>query len=91
MASKIKIKRSSVPGSAPTTGNLDVAEIAINTADGIMYSANTTAVFEVGSNLSSLSVSGGSELSNVSVNDSLLDSSDRVFKVYYANGVIAWG
>jgi len=91
MASKIKVKRSSSSGNAPTTSNLDVAEIAINTADGIMYSANSTAVFEVGSNLTSLSVTGNSELSNVAVNSNLLDSADRVFKVYYANGDIAWG
>lgn len=91
MASKIKVKRSSATGNAPTTSNLDVAEIAINTADGIMYSANSTAVFEVGSNLTSLSVTGNSELSNVAVNSNLLDSADRVFKVYYANGDVAWG
>jgi hypothetical protein len=56
MASIIKIKRSAVTGQAPTTSQLQAGELAINTTDGVMYSANSTAVFEVGANLSSLSI-----------------------------------
>ena len=37
MASNIKFKRSSVPGKVPTSGQLPVGELAINTADGIVY------------------------------------------------------
>jgi len=37
MASNIKFKRSSVAGKIPTTGQLPVGELAINTADGIVY------------------------------------------------------
>ena len=46
MASVIKIKRSSVSGSAPNTSNIDTAELAINTADGILYSKGSGGVFE---------------------------------------------
>ena len=37
MASNIKFKRSSVAGKKPTAGQLPVGELAINTADGIVY------------------------------------------------------
>jgi hypothetical protein len=37
MATKIAIKRSSVPGRAPTTEQLDLGELAINTYDGTLY------------------------------------------------------
>lgn len=37
MAQIVKLKRSSVAGSIPTTSNLDVGEIAINTTDGKIY------------------------------------------------------
>jgi len=37
MASNIKFKRSSVAGKVPTSGQLPVGELAINTADGIVY------------------------------------------------------
>ena len=58
MASVIKIKRSAVSGQAPTNAKLADGEFAINTADGIVYSANSTTVFEVGANLNSLQVNG---------------------------------
>ena len=37
MASNIKFKRSSVAGKVPTSGQLPVGELAINTSDGIVY------------------------------------------------------
>ncbi len=60
MASVIKIKRSAVSGNVPSNAKLADGEFAINTADGIVYSANSTAVFEVGANLNSLQVNGQS-------------------------------
>lgn len=83
MASVIKIKRSAVSGTPPTTSKLDTAELAINTADGIMYSANSTVVFEIGSNLSSLSVNSQSFPSQPPATDGL------VMKAY-ANGQMYW-
>ena len=38
MASTIKIKRSASAGNAPNNTNIDTAELALNTADRIMYS-----------------------------------------------------
>lgn len=37
MANKIQVKRSAVPAKVPTTSDLDLGEIAINTYDGIAY------------------------------------------------------
>jgi len=37
MATNITIKRSSVTGKVPTTGDLEYGELAINYADGIIY------------------------------------------------------
>jgi hypothetical protein len=92
MSSIIKVKRSDATGTAPTTTNLQPAELAINTADGILYSANSTVAFEVGSNLTHISVTGDASFqANAVVGSTLLDGSNRAFKVYYSNGDIAWG
>ena len=53
MASIVKIKRSAVQGRAPTTNNLETGELALNTRDGKLFSANSTAVFEIGANVES--------------------------------------
>ena len=37
MANRLKLKRSAVPGKVPTTADLDLGEIAINTYDGKAY------------------------------------------------------
>ena len=57
MASTIKIKRSSVLGKAPTTSDIAVGEIAINTRDSKMFSRDTSlGVFEIGANVSSSTI-----------------------------------
>lgn len=52
MASIVKIKRSSISGKAPTTGQLELGELALNTADGKLYSSTGARVFEIGANTS---------------------------------------
>jgi hypothetical protein len=37
MANKIQIKRSAVPGKVPTTGDLDLGELGLNTFDGKLF------------------------------------------------------
>ena len=57
MASKIKVKRSSVFGKAPTTSDIEVGEIAINTRDSKMFSRDTSlGVVEIGANVSSSTI-----------------------------------
>lgn len=41
MANVIKLKRSSVPGKVPDSNDLIVGEIAINTADGVLYTKHS--------------------------------------------------
>jgi hypothetical protein len=55
----IQIKRTSVSGrKANTTTLTNPGELALNMADGIMYSTNGTVVFEIGANTTSLNVTG---------------------------------
>jgi hypothetical protein len=51
MASVLKIKRSSVQGKTPTTGNLETGELALNLRDHKLFSSDGTSVFEVGANV----------------------------------------
>jgi hypothetical protein len=51
MANTVIIKRSAVPGKVPTTGDLQLGELAINTYDGKLYTAKdngTSTVIEIG-------------------------------------------
>ena len=82
MASVIKIKRSALSGSAPNTSNIDTAELAINTADGILYSKGSGGVFEVGANVSSLTV-------NAQAFPSEDGGSGQILKTY-GNGTLYW-
>ena len=50
---KIQLKRSSVTGKIPTAADLEDGELALNTADGILYYKNNQG------NISSLSSGGG--------------------------------
>ncbi|MDA9007756.1 hypothetical protein N9J18_00820, partial [Porticoccaceae bacterium] len=59
--SLIKIKRSAVSGNAPDTSNIVEGELALNTTDRILYSRGGDDIFEVGANVSSLSI-GGTEI-----------------------------
>ena len=55
--STIKLRRSAVPGRVPTVEQLDLGELAINTADGKIYfkkydaGANTESIIDVSANL----------------------------------------
>ena len=51
MANTIKVKRSATPSAVPTTGQLDLGEIAVNTYDGKLYikkDNGTASIVEVG-------------------------------------------
>lgn len=58
MAAKFLVKRSSVSGQAPNTSQISTGELALNLTDGIMYGSNGTVIFEIGANVTSLSVNG---------------------------------
>jgi len=90
MASTIKVKRSAVQGKAPTAGNLETGEIALNTRDGRLYSKGTQ-VFEVGANTHSVFVgTGGATFANGAFSLPTSDgSADQVIKTN-GSGVLSW-
>lgn len=79
MSNKFQLKRTSVSGRTPNTTNssntsfIDAGELAVNLTDKKLFSSNGVAAFEVGSNLSSLSVTGTTTLNAISANGVLGD------------------
>ena len=51
-----QLRRNSVSGTRPTTTTVAPGELAINTTDGILFSANSTAIFEIGANNTAIAV-----------------------------------
>lgn len=51
MANTIKLKRSAVPGKVPTTGDLALGELGLNSFDGKLYAKKdngTASIVEIG-------------------------------------------
>jgi len=67
----IQIKRTSVSGRAPNTSILHIGELALNMADGILYSSNGVAVFEIGSNNTNVNVSANLTIKSVVANGTI--------------------
>lgn len=55
-----QLRRNTVSGTRPTTLSVSSGELAINTTDGILFSANTTSIFEIGSNNTNIAVGNSS-------------------------------
>jgi len=74
MSSKFQLKRTAVSGRTPNTTSssnssfIDTAELALNVADGKLFTSNGSSLIEIGSNVSSLSVSNTITTPSVSVN-----------------------
>lgn len=98
MANTIKIKRSAVQGKVPSTGDLSLGELALNTYDGKLYTKRS-----VGGNETIVELSGGgagggqSFTASVSPpglpadGDEWLDLSDGTHYTYVNDGdSIAW-
>jgi hypothetical protein len=67
----IQIKRTSVSGRAANTVTLpNAGELALNMADGIMYSTNGTTVFEIGANNTNVNVTNTLTVATISANGS---------------------
>ncbi len=68
---KFQHKRSTVSGVVPTTGDISAGELGINLADRRVFTSNGTAVFELGSNLTNLSVTANLTVRSIIANNSL--------------------
>ena len=66
MSTVIKLKRSESAGSAPTTSDLEVGEVAVNTADQKIYMRASTGVVVVADTATG-SGSAGSAFTNIAV------------------------
>ena len=60
-----KLRRSSVAGKKPTTSDIAIGELAINLTDRKLFSSDGSNIWEVASNLESLSVSGNTSANNI--------------------------
>lgn len=71
---KIQVKRTSTSGRTPNTTNsgntqyIDAGELALNMADGILYSSNGSVVLPIGANNVNVNVSNTITVGNSSVN-----------------------
>ena len=91
MANIIRLKRTSVKGKVPTLSNLAIAELALNTRDGRLYSANNTHVYEIGSNPHNVTVgSGGFQIANGNITFPSTDGSAGHFLKTDGNGVLSF-
>lgn len=60
-----KLKRSSVAGKIPTTSDIAIGELGINLTDRKLFSSDGSNVWEIGANLTTLSVSTNATVNNV--------------------------
>ena len=98
MSTTIKLRRSAVPGRIPTTSQLELGELAINTNDGKIYfkkydvSANTESIIDISSNLDAAAILA--ELLTVDgagtgLDADLLDGQEGSYYTDYANALVA--
>ena len=92
--STIKLRRSAVPGRIPTVEQLDLGELAINTADGKIYfkkydaGANTESIIDVSANLDAnaiLDLLKGVDGANSGLDSDLLDGQSGAYYLDYNN------
>ena len=92
--STIKLRRSSVAGRIPTTAQLELGEIAINTADGKLYFkkydavANTESIIDVSADLDAaaiLSLLTGVDGAGSNLDADLLDGEEGSYYLDWAN------
>jgi hypothetical protein len=93
VGNKIQIKRTAISGRTPNTTTsangsfIDTGELALNLTDGKMFSSNGSVFFEVGANLSNLTVTSNAAVKTLVANG----SSGQDGHILYSNGTgIFW-
>ena len=96
MSTTIKLRRSAVPGRVPTTSQLELGEIAINTADGKLYfkrydpGSNTESIVDMSADLDAnaiLDLLKGVDGANSGLDADLLDGQHGSYYLDYNNFV----
>ena len=68
MSTTLKLKRSSQTGNAPDTNNIVEGELALNTADAILYSRGGSTIFQIGANITeSFTVNPGTAADTITI------------------------
>ena len=80
MPTVLKPKRSEVAASIPTSGQLEVGEIALNITDGKFFSKTTAGVVKEVGGAGAITLQGVTNNGAVSTNDIVLNGADLVFE-----------
>ena len=80
MSTVIKPKRSEVAASIPTSGQLEVGEIALNITDGKFFSKTTAGVVKEVGGAGAITLQGVTNNGAVSTNNIVLNGADLVFE-----------
>ena len=85
MTTVLKPKRSEVAASVPTTGQLEVGEIALNITDGKFYTKTSGNIVKEVGGAGSVTLQGATNSGNTTTNDIVLNGSQIVFEGNIAN------
>jgi len=85
MTTVFKPKRSEVAASIPTTGQLEVGEIALNITDGKFYTKTSGNVVKEVGGAGAVTLQGVTNIGNSTTNDIVLNGSNLVFEGLVAN------
>jgi hypothetical protein len=85
MSTVFKPKRSEVASSIPTTGQLEVGEIALNITDGKFYTKTSSNIVKEVGGAGAVTLQGATNSGNSTTNDIVLNGSNLVFEGQVAN------
>ena len=80
MPTVFKPKRSEVAASIPTSGQLEVGEIALNITDGKFYTKTTAGVVKEVGGAGAVTLQGVTNIGATTTNDIILNGSNLVFE-----------
>ena len=80
MTTVLKPKRSEVAASVPTTGQLEVGEIALNITDGKFYTKTSSNIVKEVGGAGAVTLQGVTNVGATTTNDIILNGSNLVFE-----------
>ena len=80
MTTVLKPKRSEVAASVPTTGQLEVGEIALNIADGKFYTKTSSNIVKEVGGAGAVTLQGVTNIGATTTNDIILNGANLVFE-----------
>ena len=80
MTTVLKPKRSEVAASVPTTGQLEVGEIALNITDGKFYTKTSGNIVKEVGGAGAVTLQGVTNIGATTTNDIILNGADLIFE-----------